>query len=113
MMKKSPVQLVREQFGSKAELASKLVPILFRPEGETEGEFLARLTTASNKQLLRLWAAEERVKSEFGSRAKLVDEIVGYKFPHKGNATYKTKLESLTSTRLLSLRDGFAKGARA
>lgn len=113
MTKKTPVQLVREQFGTKAELAAKLAPVLTRPEGETEEEFITRLSTASNKQLLRLWNAEERVKSEFGGREKLVDEIVGYKFPHKGNAGYKAKLQSLTSTRLLSLRDGFAKGARA
>lgn len=112
MTKKTPVQLVREQFGTKAELAAKLAPVLTRPEGETEEEFMSRLGKASNKQLLRLWNAEERVKA-LGGRDKLVDEIVGYKFPHKGNASYKAKLQTLTSTRLLSLRDGFAKSARA
>lgn len=102
-MKKSPLQLVKDEFGSKAALADKLIPLLDRPEDESADEFARRIKTASNKQLLRLWKAEEAVKSRFGSKDALVDAIVKGRFDGKDNADYRTKISGYAKTRLLDL----------
>ena len=104
-MKKSPLQLVKDEFGSKEALAKKLVSLLDRPEGEDEGDFERRIRTASNKQLLRLWKAENRVKSDFGTKAELVKAIVGKKFPKGDSTGYSAKIGRYTKTRLLDLHD--------
>jgi hypothetical protein len=41
-------------------------------------------------------------RKRFGSKEKLVDQIVAKKFP-KGNTAYRTKLLSLRPARLLNL----------
>lgn len=102
-MKKTPLQQVKEQFGSKEALAKKLIPLLDRAEDEDTADFERRITTASNKQLLRLWAAEEAVKSRFGSKDKLVDAIVKGRFDGKDNADYRAKIAGYAKTRLLDL----------
>ena len=102
MKKLTPMQEVKERFGSKDELADKLIPLLDRPEDLDQDEFELNIRTASNKQLLRLHAATETVKRRFGSKEGLVDTIVSQKFP-KGNAPYREKLMKLRATRLLDL----------
>lgn len=102
-MKKTPLQQVKEQFGSKEALAKKLIPLLDRREDEDAEEFERRVATASNKQLLRLWASEEAVKTRFGSKDKLVDAIVKARFDGKDNADYRAKITNYSKTRLLDL----------
>ena len=101
-MKKSPLALVVDQFGSKAALAEKLIPRLMKPADESDADFAKRMGTASNKQLLRLWNAEERVTKDFGSREALIDTIVTQKFVN-GDAGYKAKLSQYANTRLLDM----------
>ncbi len=108
-MKKSPLMIVKELHGSKLELANKLIPMLNAPEGVDADEFARSIRTASNKQLLRLLAAEERVKGGFGDKAGLISKIVALKFGEKGNAPYAEKLGSYTSSRLIDLHDSLAK----
>ena len=110
-MSKSPLTQVREQFGSKKELAAKLLTLLDRHDGETESEFAARIQGASNKQLLRLQAVEEKVKSAFGGKDALVDAIVALKFG-KPNADYKAKLSTFTKAKLLDLHTSLSKSAK-
>ena len=101
-MKKSPLQLVKDEFGSKDALASKLIPLLTCPEDEDKAEFERRIRTASNKKLLRLWNAEQSLKDQFSSKDKLIAAIVQAKF--KGsNPDYATRISNYTSTRLLDL----------
>ena len=102
-MKKTPLQKVNDEFGSKEKLADKLIPLLDRPEDEDADTFAKRIRTASNKQLLRLWAAEQAVKERFGSRDKLVDAIVRGKFDGKDNADYRAKIAPYSKSRLLDL----------
>jgi hypothetical protein len=106
-MSKSPLAKVREQFGSKKDLATKLLPLLDRPDGETEAEFADRIGRASNKQLLRLWTVEERVRASFGTKDALAEAIVTLKFG-KANADYKAKLLTYSKARLLDLHDSLA-----
>lgn len=109
-MAKSPLQQVREAHGSKAELADKLIGRLQRSDDEDASDFARRIRTASNKQLLRLWAAEERVSSEFGSRSSLIDAVVQLKFG-RANGEYSTKVSRWANTRLLDLHDSLKKRA--
>jgi hypothetical protein len=110
-MKKSPLQLVKEKFESKEALVAKLVTLLEREEGEEDAAFSARVSKISNAKLLRLWQVEERVQKDFGGRNGLVDAIVAFKFPHKGNADYRTKLAKQANTRLLDLHDSLRRAA--
>jgi hypothetical protein len=102
MAKLTPLQEVNKRFGSKEKLAKKLAPLLERPEDVEKGEFEQQISTASNKQLLRLHRVHETIKKRYGSKEKLVDAIVAKKFP-KGNADYKAKLLTHRPTRLLDL----------
>lgn len=102
-MKKTPLQRVKDEFGSKTALAEKLQSVLMQPEGESDADFARRLRTASNKQLLRLWDAEQRLKADYGSRDKLIDACVRAKFDGNDNADYRAKVSRYTTTRLLDL----------
>lgn len=102
-MKKTPLQQVKDEFGSKEALAKKLIPLLERREDEEAEEFERRILTASNKQLLRLWKAEQDVKSGFGTRDQLVDAIVKARFDGRDNADYRAKISGYAKTRLLDL----------
>ena len=52
----TPLQTVKEQFGSKEQLVSQLVSKLKPTEGESKDEFKTRLMKVSNRKLLRLLA---------------------------------------------------------
>ena len=108
-MKKTPLQQVKEQFGSKEALANKLIPLLDRPEDEDQAAFERRVKTTSNEKLLRLWQAEESVKSQFGGKDALVDAIVKARFG-AANADYRAKIAPYAKTRLLDLHRGLTKG---
>jgi len=102
-MKKSPLQQVRDQFGSKKELVERLLPLVDRLQAdESDAEFARRLGTASNKQLLRMWNVASTVKEKFGSRDALIDAVVKAKFG-KENNDYRDALGRLTNARLIDL----------
>ena len=50
----TPLQTVKEKFGSKEQLVSQLVSKLQPLEGESKDEMKVRLITVSNRKLLRL-----------------------------------------------------------
>lgn len=110
MAKMSPLQKVKTEFGTKNALADKLLPLLDRPEGDDEAAFAKRIRTSSNKQLLRLWDAQQRLKTEFGTKEALCDAIVKFKFGG-ANADYRNKLATYAVTRLLDLHDSLKKQA--
>lgn len=103
MSKRSPLEIVQEEHGSKAQLARNVLDRLDEPEDEDEALDLEhRVESMSNRKLLRLHNAQEVLEDEFGSRQQLIDEIVDQKFP-AGNDEYAEKLESYSVTRLLDL----------
>lgn len=104
MPKLTPLQEVKNRFGSKEELAKQLIPILDREEGVDDQEFERRIKTASNKQLLRMHRTQEILKRRYGSKEALVKAIEVKKFP-AGNEAYRTKLMAQRTTRLLDLLD--------
>ena len=112
MRKLSPLQSVVKEFGSKENLVSQLASKLEKFEGEDNDDFKARLSQVSNKKLLRLWKAQNRLESEFSNKGALVDAVVTLKNPKQANdRAYKAKLMSYKATRLLDLHDSLKKGA--
>lgn len=106
MTKKSPLQQVREEFGSKAALADKVLDILDAPEGEEADDFKHRVHTMSNTKLLRLWQSHQRVQRDYGSREALVEKITRARFSG-GNADYQNKISKFTLPKLLDLAKRF------
>lgn len=102
MTKYSPLQRVQQEHGSKKTLAKKVIGILSAQEGEEQEAFEKRILTLSNQKLLRLWDAQQKLESDYGSRDDLVKKLVASKFP-KGNDSYSTKLQSFSTPKLLDL----------
>lgn len=106
MAKKSPLQQVRDEYGSKAELAKKVLSFLEAPEGEDAEDFQHRVETMSNAKLLRLQRSYERIQSDYGSKAALVEKITKARFAG-GNADYQQKISGFTMPKLLDLAKRF------
>ncbi len=106
-----PHQIVKGKYGSKENLVDQLTGKLERIQDETDEAFKARLLTVSNKKLLRLTTAADRVAGDFGTKDNLLDAIVGFKFS-KPNADYRAKLAGYRITRLLDLHDSFKKRSK-
>jgi len=97
--------------GSKADLAKSLAPALLASDQDA-GELTARLSKASNTQLLRLQHVVETVKSKFGSREKLI-EAIGNAQQKSKDKDYLAKLATLPLPRLLDLATSTTRNARA
>lgn len=107
MAKKSPLQRVRDEHGSKDELADKVLGILDAPEDEEDkADFEHNIRTLSNRKLLRLWDAHQRVSDQYGSKADLVEKITTARFPG-GNDDYQAKISGFTLPKLLDLARRF------
>lgn len=112
-MKTSPLQAVKERFGDKAKLVSALKDL-------TNNElWLGKLNDAkggldsvSNAKLLRLHETLSTVKKDFGSRAKLIDSILGV-LKRPKDAGYKSKLEAYSTPQLLDLHKSASRSAKA
>jgi len=101
MATKSPLQLVKDQYGGKDKLVDKLLGLVERGE-ESKDDLRTRLLAAPNSKLLRLLATTTEIKDRFGSKDKLVDAILGLKKRAKDN-DYREKLLGHTPGRLLDL----------
>jgi hypothetical protein len=99
---KSPLQRVRDEHGSKEELADKVLDVLEVPEDEDPLDFEERISTLKNKKLLRLWESHQTVQDRFGSKQGLIDKIETAEFPG-GHADYADKLSGYSLPRLLGL----------
>ena len=112
MQKPTPHQRVKSEFTSKKNLVDKLAAKLERFNGEDSDDFSARLLQVSNKKLLRLWAVQSRLESEFTNKGALVDAIVLLKNPKQVKDNhYKAKLMSYRASRLLDMHDSLKKSS--
>ena len=108
MAKKSPLQLVKDQFGDKAKL------VLAIKTFTTEDLWLGRtnadkgLDLVSNAKLLRLHAIFTEVKTTFGTRGKLIDALLGEENRTK-DAGYRAHFERFPVPRLLDLYKSLVK----
>ena len=98
-MTASPLNIVKERFGDKAKLVAEVKKLA------TKDLWLDRLDNdelaeISNSKLLKLHATLGQVKSEFGSRTKLIDAILELEKRSKDEG-YKTRLQRYPTPRLL------------
>jgi hypothetical protein len=100
VMKKAPLVEVRERFGDKSKLVQAVQDLT------KGGLWLDRLNDdkglalVSNRKLLHLHGVLSEVKSQFGSREKLIDAILE-RDKRAGDAGYRSRLERYATPRLL------------
>lgn len=76
-MKKSPLQIVKERFGDKKSLVKEILSLTQKTDLLVERFNPQKgIERVSNKKLLRLYNIITDVKEKFGSRKKLIDEIL-------------------------------------
>jgi hypothetical protein len=97
--------------GTKADLAKTLASAL-ATGGEDAGALTARLSKASNSQLLRLQKVVDTVNSKFGGRDKLI-EAIGTAQKKSKDKDYLAKLATFPLPRLLDLATSATRSARA
>ncbi len=108
---KSPLSVVKEQFGDKAKLVSAVEKLA------TDDLWLDRISEekglahVSNAKLLKLHAALTLAKSEFGSRSKLIASILELESRSKDSG-YQARLEKFALPRLLDLHRSVARRAK-
>ena len=105
-MKPTPLQIIKDKFGGRAELANKLASMVDKMHGDTSvAQVKARLMGLSNPKLLRLFAVEQKVRDQYGSKEKLVDHIVERRLEagHTADSAYREKLSGYSKARLLDL----------
>ncbi len=109
MAKATPLQQVKDQFGSKEKLVDALAGKLEAFDGEDTDAMKARLLRVSNKKLLRLLATTKRVDA-IGGKEKLVEAIIQAKNPKQAaDKDFRNKLSSYRITRLVDLHDSLTK----
>jgi len=75
--KQAPLQIVKQKFGSKQELAKKLSEVLEPEEDESREELYERLALVANAKLLHLHELSEAVEG-YGGREGLVSKIAAF-----------------------------------
>ena len=107
MAKQSPLQIVKEKFGSKEKLAKKVAGLFEPNEDEDKDEFTARLVHVANSKLLHLVEVGERLK-KLGGKDKLAAKVAELKGQAK-DADYLEKLKGFTPGRLIDMHDSLTR----
>jgi hypothetical protein len=106
----TPLALMKARFGSKEKLVSAVSALATKElwlDRVNEDKGLERV---SNAKLLRLHAALEDAKKRFGSRDKLIAEILTIEARTKDEG-YKARLSAYPLPRLVDLHDSAKKRA--
>ncbi len=100
----TPLHTVKTEFGSKEALVEALMPQLDRGADESEQDFKERLMRVSNRKLLTLHQREKTLRTTFGSREGLVDQIIGLQTD--ADAGQRDRLIGQSTGRLMALHAG-------
>lgn len=100
MPTQTPLQIVKEKHGSKADLIGKVVALIEPLGGESVDDQKRRLRNASNAKLLHVLSVGEKVK-EMGGRDGLIKKVLEL----KGQTKDHEFADSLKSKSLGSLVD--------
>jgi len=102
-MKKSPLQTVKDKFGSRGDLIEKLAGLVDDLAGD--GNVKGKLGGLSNEKLLRLYAIEQKVREKYGDRSKLEQQIVSGRQAAGLSAddAFKAKLAKCSKGELLDM----------
>lgn len=110
MAKQTPLQIVKDQYGSKDKLVAAAAKLLETPEGEDQDDWLERLSLVSNRKLLHLVDVGERAK-KLGGRDKVVAAVADLSGKAK-DKDYVAKLGGLSLSRLLDLHGSLSRKAK-
>jgi hypothetical protein len=110
-MKTTPLQAVKTRFGDKSKLVSSVKDLTTDDLWVGKLNEQKGLESISNAKLLRLHDTLSAVKKDFGSRAKLIDAILGLVKSPKDTG-YKSKLETFTTPRLLDLHKNASRASK-
>lgn len=97
----TPLQIIKDQHGSKDALIDKVLPLVEPQDGETKDEHKKRLKYVANAKLLHLHALGERV-AKLGGRDKIVARILELRGQTKDHE-YADSLKKLSLGRLVDL----------
>ena len=109
MAKLTPMQIVKNQFGSKEKLAAQLASGLIVPADTDKADFEYQLKCMSNSKLLRLLKRSEALKAE-GGFEKLVETVTTLQ---GGNADRLAANKAKSIGQLLDMKRALAKKAKA
>lgn len=109
-MKKTPLQRVKELYGSKEALVGKLSELLDPADGESREELAARLKHVANNKLLHLHDMAAKVK-EIGGKEALVNKVAELRAQAK-DADFVKKLGGWSSGKLLDAYESLSRTAR-
>lgn len=101
IMPQSPLQIVKERYGSKEALVAKVAELVEPQPGESTDAHKRRLRNVANRKLLALVELGEKVKS-FGGRDALVGKVLTLKSQSKDNE-YSDKLKTVALGRLVDM----------
>lgn len=113
-MKKSPLILVKDQFGSKDKLVDALIALpesVFDRGEDDKDAFRKRLLGAANAKLLRLHKTGKAVSDRWGSKEKLVDAILDLRKRGK-DQDFRNKLSTLPIGKLFDQVSALEKAGR-
>lgn len=110
MAKKTPLQIVKDQYGSKDKLVDAVVALVERDEGESEDEHRKRLKYVSNAKLLHLVGLAESAKA-LGGREGMIAKVLELKGQPKDHE-YSDRLKRLELGRLVDLTQGLLRAAK-
>jgi hypothetical protein len=105
-VKPSPLQIVKDQFGSREKLVEALVPMVDAHHGDSgKAEIRSRLMGLSNQKLLRLYRVEQAVRERFGDRDKLVQHLLDARKEAglTADEDLKAKLDTRSKAQLLDM----------
>lgn len=74
MSKPSPLQIIKDKYGSKKDVANRLAEVLEPLEGESKDEHVERLSRVANAKLLHLLSLADKVTAH-GGREGLTTKI--------------------------------------
>ena len=115
MAKKSPLQKIKSDFESRENIVSKLVEMVDDLHEEGAEGLKLRLSSLSNKKLLRLYSIENKVREQYGDREKLIDHLIAARKEAglTSDDNYRKVLGGYSKGRLLDLtRQKFAPRAQ-
>jgi hypothetical protein len=110
MAKKTPLQIVKDQYGSKDKLIDAVAAAVERDQGESEDEHKKRLKYVSNAKLLHLVAVAEKAKA-LGGKSGMIDKILELKRQPKDHE-YRDRLGRMALGRLVDLVQSLERAAK-
>ncbi len=106
----TPLQIVKEQHGSKSDLIDKIVGLVEPMPEESEDDHKRRLRNVSNAKLLHLLGVGERVK-ELGGRDAMVKKVLELKSQAKDHE-YSDRLKKVPLGQLADMIRSLERAAK-